>query len=233
MAGTKEPGAMTREMALVHTGFLREFFLMPELVRGVFEGNRKRAEIVAEHVGMMSAGLHHHHHGEDREIWPRLLERCPEEVRPLVHGMEKHHERIADLISKLQKQLAAWQVDANVASRDAVARTLDELRPILREHLTEEVEYVLPLIEKHISGDEWDALGAQNLAAMPPESLPLILGLSMYEGDPAAVKDVLDNIPEEARTAIADAAPQAYADYAESLYGTRTPPYWSTIVSRL
>ena len=223
---------MTREMTMVHTGFLREFFLMPELVKGVPDGNRDRAEIVAEHIAMMSFGLHHHHQAEDVGIWPRLLERAPEEIRPLVHGMEKHHERIATGLEDLTKGIAAWRADPTPANRDAVTRTLADLLPVLREHLAEELEYVLPLIEKHIAGDEWDATFAAGLSQMPPESLPLVMGLMMYEGEPAAVQDSLNNVPEEIRPAVAAAAPKAYGDYAERLYGTRTPPRAATLIHR-
>jgi hypothetical protein len=54
--------------------------------------------------------------------------------------------------------------------------------------------------------------------------MPTIFGLMMYEGDPRAVQDALDNMPPEAATMIAAAGPKAYGDYAELLYGTRTPP---------
>lgn len=229
MAGTKEPGAMTREMAMVHAGFLREFFLMPDLVNGVSDGDHERAGIVAEHIGMMSFGLHHHHQAEDAGIWPRLLERAPEEIRPLVHVMEKHHERIAAGLEELTKEIPAWSADPTSENRAAVSRTLDELLPVLGTHLVEEVEFVLPIIEKHISGDEWDATFAAGLSQMPPESLPLVMGLMMYEGDPLAVQDSLNNVPSEIREAVAEAAPKAYGDYAELLYGTRTPPRGSTL----
>jgi hemerythrin-like domain-containing protein len=224
MAGVKEPGAMTREMTMVHTGFLREFFLMPDLVNGVSAGDRERAGIVAGHIGMLSFGLEHHHQAEDAGIWPRLLERAPEEIRPLVYGMEKQHERIAAGLQELTKEIAAWRADPTSENRAAISRTFDGLLPVLRQHLGEEIEYVLPIIEKHITGDEWDATFAAGLSQMPPESLPLVMGLMMYEGDPLAVQDSLNNVPAEARAAVAEAAPKAYADYAELLYGTRTPP---------
>jgi hemerythrin-like domain-containing protein len=232
MAGPKEPGAMTREMTMVHIGFLREFFLMPGLVRGVPDGDRVRVELVTDHVGMLSFGLHHHHHAEDMGIWPRLLERAPDEVQPLVHGMERHHERIAASIDELTKEIAAWRADPSAVNRDAVANTLDGLLPVLREHLDEEVAYVLPIIEKHITADEWDATFAQGLSQMPPGSLPLVMGLMMYEGDPLAVQDALNNVPEQARSAVAEAAPKAYAEYAERLYGTATPPHGYTLIRR-
>jgi len=224
MAGTKMPGAMTREMIMVHTAFLREFGNMPQLVRAVAEGDRKRTEIVADHIELMSTSLHRHHEGEDEVIWPRLLVRCPEEIRPLVHGMEKQHERIAAQLTALGGQLAAWRAEAGAASRDAVHGTLTGMLPVLREHLGMEVDYVLPLIEKHITADEWDAMVAGISAEYQPDRLTLLFGLMMYEGDPASIQDAFDTMPVEVRPAIAEMAPRMYADYAERVYGTRTPP---------
>ncbi|NMO57568.1 hemerythrin domain-containing protein [Actinoplanes sp. TBRC 11911] len=228
MTNTKVPGAMTREMVMVHTAFRREFGFMPELVHGVFEGDRHRAEIISDHIELISSVLHRHHHGEDMHIWPRLLERCPEEILPLVHGMEGHHEKIAAYGEDLTKQIAAWRTDAGVAHRDAVLHTLEDLLPILTEHLGMEERFVLPLIEKHISADEWDGMVAEGAGETPPEQLPLMFGIIMYEGAPSAVQDALNNIPEEARPVITEAAPRLYGDYAERVYGTRTPPFGSS-----
>ena len=50
----------------------------------------------------------------------------------------------------------------------------------------------------------------------------------MYEGDPRAVEDALGKLPAEARPMIAETAPRLYADYAELVYGTRTPPFGHT-----
>jgi hemerythrin-like domain-containing protein len=231
MTKAKEPGVMTREMVMIHTGFVREFCAMPELLRGVSEGDRKRAEIVADHIELIAQTLHLHHHGEDLEIWPRLLERCPEEIRPLVHGMEKHHELIAAGLDELAKEIPAWRSDASIASRDALLRTLDDLLPVLRQHLGMEVAYVLPLIEKHISSDEWDAMVRHGASQTSPEKLPVLLGLMMYQGDPRAVQTTFDNMPKEVRPILAEAAPKAYGDYAERVYGTRTPPHGPALLS--
>ncbi|MEV6846707.1 hemerythrin domain-containing protein [Actinoplanes sp. NPDC051411] len=223
MTGTKIPGAMTREMIMVHTAFRREFGLMPELIRDVAEGDRERAGIVADHVGMIGGILHHHHSGEDRVLWPHLLQRCPEELAPLVHSMEEHHDRIGNLGSQLAKTVDAWRADADTVSRDAAADLLDQLLPVLHEHLGTEEQRVLPLVEKHITGDEWDGMVAESAASTPPEMLPLALGMMMYEGDPSAVQDALDNIPAEVRAVVAEQAPAAYAAYAQRVYGTSTP----------
>lgn len=224
MAGRKEPGAMTREMVMVHTAFRREFGLMPELVMSVSDGDRQRTQIIAAHMELVGTVLEHHHEGEDAAIWPRLLQRCPDEIRPLVHGMEKQHERIATLHSALGMAIAAWRIDANAAGRDAVLGILGDLLPALREHLGVEEEYVLPLIEKHITTDEWDEMVAGGRAAIPPDKRTLLFGMMMYEGDAATVQQALASMPDHVRPMIIETAPGSYGDYAERLYGTRTPP---------
>ncbi|NMO49941.1 hemerythrin domain-containing protein [Actinoplanes sp. TBRC 11911] len=215
-------------MAAVHTAFLREFFAMPELVRAVPDGDQQRAVIVADHIALFIAGLHGHHEGEDVEIWPRLLERCAEEIRPLVHGMERHHALIAAGIDALSGAAARWRSDAGAEHRAVMESSLDDLLPILRQHLTDEIDYVLPLIEKYISDDEWAALGAHSRGTMPAEALPLIFGIVMYEAEPHVIDEMLAELPEEARAALAGSAPRAYAEYAERLYGTSSPARWST-----
>ena len=47
---SKLPGAKTREMLMVHNAFRREFGLTPALVRGVADGDRQRAETLADHI---------------------------------------------------------------------------------------------------------------------------------------------------------------------------------------
>jgi hemerythrin-like domain-containing protein len=220
MTGTKNPGAMTREMIMVHTAFRREFGLMPELVRGVAEGDWRRADMIGDHIEFIGSVLHHHHSGEDRVLWPLLLERCPDELAPIVHSMEEHHERIATLGAQLTKTVDAWRLDAGASSRDASIDILYQLLPALLEHLGAEEELVLPLVEKHITGAEWDGMVADGAASTPADKLPLALGMMMYEGEVEAVQDALANIPEEIRGVVASQAPAAWAAYAGLVYGT-------------
>ena len=83
---------------------------------------------------------------------------------------------------------------------------------------------MLPLAEKHITAEEWDAMVVDGAARIPQDKLPLILGILMYEGEPSAVEDALEKVPAEARPVIVETAPRWYGDYAELVYGTRTPP---------
>src|SRR5215475_1446384 len=91
----------SREMKMVHTFLRREFSLSPDLVRGVVEGDRARAELVADHIDVISLVLHEHHGAEDKHIWPKLLERSPDSVAPLIHLAESQHEWSAAALDTL------------------------------------------------------------------------------------------------------------------------------------
>ncbi|MEV4598099.1 hypothetical protein AB0K15_11895 [Amycolatopsis sp. NPDC049253] len=142
--------------------------------------------------------------------------------------MERHHERIVFLGVDLTEAVSVWRTEPNPGHRDAVLAVLDPLITVLYEHFGAEEDYVLPLIEQHITAAEWDTMVARGTAELPVEKLPLVLGIMMYEGDPGAVRDALGNLPAEARGTDAELAPRLYADLAETLYGTRIPRKEST-----
>jgi hemerythrin-like domain-containing protein len=222
---SKVPGARTREMLMVHNALRREFGLTPALVRGVADGDRQRAETLADHIELTNMVLHHHHHAEDKSLWPNLLERCPEEIAPVVHMMEAHHERIANIGTELAAAVTAWRGTGDAESGKTLAEILDQMLPMLFEHLDVEEQQVLPLIEKYITAAEWDEMTAEIMASTPQEKAPLIVGMMMYEGDPQAVQEAIDKMPAEVRTIISEMAPKTYAAYAEQVYGTPTPPH--------
>jgi hypothetical protein len=81
------PMADSRDMFVVHDMFRREFKAIPGLVSEVPEGDGAQVTIVADHVVWMVTFLHAHHHGEDLFIWPKLLERVPVKIDPLIFTM--------------------------------------------------------------------------------------------------------------------------------------------------
>lgn len=84
---------------------------------------------------------------------------------------------------------------------------------------------MLPLIEKHIEVEEWDEMVAGNTAELAPELMPVVLGMMMYDGDPAVTAEILAKTPDEVRSMMAEVAPRSYGDHAQRVYGTRTPPH--------
>jgi hypothetical protein len=213
---------ITREMYLVHTTFRREFGLLPGLVRGA-DGDVERAGIIADHYALIRGILYHHHHGEDERGWPRLLARGPDEAAPVVAAMESQHKELDAVLAEVTAGLAGWRETADPEHGAAVADAAGRLSRLLNEHLTEEEERALPLMEKYITEAEWNQGVEEGVAAADQEQATLFLGMMMYEGDPGAIKDVISHMPPQAQPVIAGLAAKAFARHSELVYGTQAP----------
>ena len=224
MTPTNEPLADARDMFAVHTMLRREFGLMPALIRGVTADNKERTVLVADHVALLTLVLELHHTGEDKHIWPRLRERVSAEVAPIVEVMEEQHDSIHNSLLRVGKTTEAWRESASAAARDALADAIDQLIPPLTAHLALEEEHVVPLIEQCITKAEYALLPQEGVSMTPPESLPTIFGMVMYEADPAVVDMIVADMPAEVQPVIRDLSTKAYAAKTEQLYGTATPP---------
>jgi hemerythrin-like domain-containing protein len=230
MTMARGPLSDARDMFAVHTMFRREYGSMPDLVRAVAAGDKQRAAVVADHITLLNTILNLHHSGEDKHIWPRLQRRVPEEIAPIVGVMEGQHEAIHERYLQVDEALGQWRDSASAQTRDALADALDHIIQLLREHLALEEERVVPLIERYITADEYRLLSTEGGADVPPEQLPVIFGMMMYEGEPEVIENIIAEMPAEVQPVIKDLAPKAYAAYAEKVYGTSTPPGVSTAV---
>ena len=213
-----------RDMFAAHTMFCREFGLMPGLVRAVTSGDKQRAALVGDHVALVSGVLSQHYMGEDRHIWPRLRERCPQECGPLVDVMEDQRHTIHTRLLQVSKALPPWRDSASARARGALAGAIDRLIAVITEHLALEEERVVPLIVRYITDAEYAVRAQEHAAYIPPDKLLTVFGMIMYDGDRAVSDMILAEMPVEVQPAIEDLAVQAYAAYATDLYGTATPP---------
>lgn len=217
MSGIGNPYADTRMMYVIHTMFRREFALLPDLIGTAAPGDEHRAQAVADHVGLMCSLLHHHHCAEDDVLWPLLLARAPKEIDPVVRLAEGHHQIIDELLSEVGKRLEAWRAGGTATDGAALVLALRRLAVQAFEHMGLEERLVLPLVERHIFATEWDAMEQRAVASVAPEEAVVATGMVMYEA-------ARESLPEAFPEAVLDAAPQAYAAYAERVHGTRTPP---------
>jgi hemerythrin-like domain-containing protein len=224
MTTGNEPLADARDMFAAHTMFRREFGLMPGLVRAVAAGGSQRAALVADHIALVSTVLNHHHSGEDAYVWPRLRERCPQDCAALVGVMEEQHHAIHHGLLQAAQAAEAWRDSAAADARAALAGAVGRLLPVMNEHLALEEERVVPLIEKYVTQAEYARVAQEQGAEAPPDKLPAVFGMFMYEAEPAAIDLAVSEMPPEVQPVIRDLAPQAYAAYAEELYGTPAPP---------
>ena len=213
----------TRDMVVVHTAFRREFGLAPALVRGVAPGDQRRADVVADHLEMLTAMLHHHHAGEDRLLWPKLHERVAADIAPVVSLMEQQHERIHAANDRVVADLARWRVGASEPDREALAAGLDEVDAALVEHLAAEEEQLLPIAARHLTPAEWGQLGEEGMGGLKKRQLPLVFGMLQYQGDPEVIAMMLSHAPAPARLLMPFLAPRAFRRYATRVHGTATP----------
>jgi hypothetical protein len=138
--------------------------------------------------------------------------------------MEEQHDQIATLGREVDAALTIWRTIATVESRDALAAGLERLLSLIKEHLHDEEERVVPLLEEHITATEWDATVQKRAADVDAENLPLSFLLLMYEGDPELVERTIANLAANARPAIRELAGQAFAEHSRRVQGTPTPP---------
>jgi hemerythrin-like domain-containing protein len=216
---TTGTGIDTREMVVVHTAFRREMGAAADLVRGVAPGDRARAQVVADHVGLLLEMLHHHHVSEDELLWPKLLERAPDGLTATVLLMESQHELIAGELENAQAALPSWRAAAGVTVRDRLAAALERLQPLLVEHLAAEEQEILPLAARALTQQEWDELGERGMAGIPKAKLPMVFGMLMADGDPEVLRAMIAHAPLVPRLVVPRIAPRAYGRYTRQVYG--------------
>jgi hemerythrin-like domain-containing protein len=213
----------TSVMPTLHTFFRRELRLAGGVTRGVADGDRARARVVADHLDFLGRALHHHHTIEDELMWPRLLQRVPDELAPIVHLMESQHERVDGLIQEISTVLPAFRATAGAAERDRLADLFDTLYVHLVEHLDAEEERLLPIAARTLTQAEWDEMGERGRRGTPRQEMSLILGMYQYEGDPAAIAEMLAEAPAPVRWIVPRLSRRAFRRYATRIHGTPTP----------
>ena len=223
MTASPDTATDTRDMLVVHDSIRRQFGAAPSLVRGVPPGDTDRAALVADHLDLLGALLHHHHVGEDRLLWPVLQPRVPADVAATVERMESQHDGIAEVQGSVTAALAAWRAGAGEDERATLAAALEGLLARVTEHLAAEEQHILPLAAAHMTPAEWQRLGEDGIGSLPRKKLPLVFGMLMYRADPEVIREMLSHAPLLPRLLMPHLAPRVHARYAQRLYGTKTP----------
>jgi hemerythrin-like domain-containing protein len=215
-----------REMAMVHRMFRREFLLAPALVRRVNVEDARRVHSVAAHLRFISTTLRQHHSDEDRYAWPLLTRRAPAQLCEHVAAVTGQHRRVDAAQAQVDAQLRAWSCGASVESGERLASVLEQLTDMLFEHMDYEERHVVPLMETHISLDEWDQIVQTMMASSDRKhsDAVLVLGMTMYEGDKDIIAHTLARMHPKERAGIRLTAALSYAEHALDVHGTTTPP---------
>ena len=211
------------EMATIHSAFRRELRLAPALVRSVEHGDRLRAGVVSVHLDLVDRFLHHHHTIEDSMVWPKLLDRVPAEIMPIVELMETQHETVADVLERTTALRMEWRQDADSSRAAQLASLYAQLHDALVEHLDAEEQHVMPLVEACMTQKEWTTIGKAAQRGTALKDGPRMLGMLAYDGDPDVIQHMLAAVPAPMRGIVLRIGQRAYAKHATRVYGTPTP----------
>ncbi|MGH8737329.1 MAG: hemerythrin domain-containing protein [Burkholderiales bacterium] len=111
-----------------------------------------------------------HHPKEDEHLFARLRLRAPQ-AGPMLDGLHAEHARCAGLIRDLEQALLAFEQSWPNGAAEFAA-VVDEYARFHRAHMRKEEHDVLPLAEKTLRPEDWDAIEQAFAANTDPFSDP-------------------------------------------------------------
>ena len=175
-AATVVPRPNTRDMLGIHQVFRDAFGLAPQLVGSVCNDHFDRVDAVASYYANVLAMLHAHHEGEDELIWPKLLERAPDQA-DLIARMQADHAGLLEALTEAERRLAAWRDVPDIDRGASLAAALATLGVLCAAHFDEEERKVLPLAAQVCTVEEWAELPGHAMRSFTGDRIWLILGL--------------------------------------------------------
>ena len=107
-----------------------------------------------------------HHPKEDKYLFARLVARAPE-TRLLVEELQAEHEEGARLIRELERALLFMEEGWPVGARE-FERAVDAYAEFHWKHMRKEEQQLLPLAERHLTAEDWQAIDAAFAANRDP-----------------------------------------------------------------
>jgi hemerythrin-like domain-containing protein len=207
----------TVEMKALHGAFRREYAAAPGLVRDVRRGDVRRAGTVGRHLEFVERFLHHHHTLEDEKLWPKLLERVPVEIAPVVDLMESQHSVVDDCLARSKELRERWSATADPVLGEQLADLLSRLHGVLVEHLDAEEGRVLPLVEAAITHAEWAELGKAGQSAFRGNEGLLVFGMIQHDAGDEVIAQMLSAAPAPVRLLLPRLARRSYRRHNSAL----------------
>jgi len=213
-------GAAAAEMPLIHRIFRSEFAGLGRLVTEVDPADEARVSAVADHLRFMLDGLHMHHTTEDDLVWPQLLERAGMDA-PKVERMEQQHQRIDAAVAGIRTAAATWTSAAAPDTAAALAERIGEFLGTLTEHLDEEERDVVPLIDEHLSEEEWAQVGRAGFAKFTPAQRWIATGQMVEVATDEEAAMMFGKLPPPVKVLWRLVGKRKYRRYIEPIRGAR------------
>jgi len=190
---SKEQPIDVRDMAIVHRTFRNAYEESARLVRAAPAPSPARVTFLADHIDFAIAVLHIHHEGEDELLYPKLIERVPEQA-PMTEQVDHEHQEIKTALDAASAACAAWRERPSAETGEALAAALDQLEPVVQRHLDDEEQKIVPLAAVTLTQQAWDALGQHSVGQIPRNKRGIAFGMILEplgEADRAYMMRVL------------------------------------------
>jgi hypothetical protein len=165
-----------RDMAIVHRTFRSAYAESARLVRAAPVPSPARVTFLADHIDFAIAALHIHHEGEDELLYPKLIERVPDQA-PMTEEVEHEHQLVGGALDAASAACATWRKRPSAETGEALAAALDQLNSVAQHHLDDEEQKVVPLAAVTLTQKEWDALGKHGVGQIPRDKRGLAFGM--------------------------------------------------------
>jgi len=190
---SKEQPIDVRDMAIIHRTFRAGYTESARLVRAAPAPSPERVTFLADHIDFAIAALHIHHEGEDELLYPKLIERVPEQA-PMTEEVEHEHQLVKTALDEASAACAAWRQRPTAETGEALAAALDQLNAVAQRHLDDEEQKIVPLAAVTLTQQEWDAVGKHGVAQIPRNKRGIAFGMildPLDEADRAYMKGFL------------------------------------------
>ncbi len=182
-----------RDMAIVHRTFRNAYDESARLVRAAPAPSPGRVAFLADHIDFALTMLHVHHEGEDELLYPKLIERAPDQAA-VTEQVDHEHQLIKTALDATSAACTAWRQQPSAQTGEALAAALGQLNSVVQPHLDDEEQKVVPLAAVTLTQQEWDALGKHAVAQIPRNKRPIAFGMILEplgEADRAHMMHVL------------------------------------------
>ncbi|MEV0971343.1 hemerythrin domain-containing protein [Microtetraspora glauca] len=124
---------------------------LADVTRQIAEGRQpcdaRRAAAIRDFAVRLCDGIHHHHSVEDTALWPVLVRSAGAEVD--LGDLSEDHSELDPILDEIR---------AVAADPARAAGPLARLADLLDEHIEEEERVIFPIIERHVSVADWNAV---------------------------------------------------------------------------
>ena len=205
-----------RDMAIVHRTFRKAYSEAAQLVRAAPTPSPGRVTFLADHIDFAIAALHHHHEGEDELLYPKLIERVPDQA-PMTEQVEHEHLLIKTALEAASAASAAWRERPSAETGEALAAALDHLNETVQPHLDDEEQKVVPLAAVTLTQPEWDAMGKHGVAWIPNKMKGPAFGMMLEPLDAADRAYMMKHVPAPVRMLFPLMVERPWKKYAATL----------------